>query len=365
MVVKGVTQIDLPSCLGDPAQGFAADGAEVSLPCFVAGPENRLATVAIERLLAGNTPRVDGTSRADGLDAAAQFFNPLVLTGPTGSGKSHLARGIARHYHQLLGAGAVEYFAAIDFARQLRAARDEGELELFRDRLGNLSFLIIENLQRLPQRSFVQRELCDTIDSLVSSRRKVLLTAQQSPATMMELEASLRDRLGSGLTVQLRPPGIEARREILELAAASRPPATELGSDQLANLAKNVEGPVPQLFRALAELDLTTPDGPDLANLRRPIQLKQLIAVVARYYSITQAALLSSTRRKSLVHARSVVIHLARKLTDLSYAQIGHGLGRRDHTTIMHAHRNIKRLLADDPATQQAIDQLQRILTAV
>jgi len=322
-----------------------------------------LATVAIEQLLATNTPKTDK------LDAAAQFFNPIVLTGPTGSGKSHLARGIARHYHQLLGADAVEYFAAIDFARQLRAARDEGELELFRKRLGKLSFLIIENLQRLPQRSFVQRELCDTIDSLVSSRRKVLLTAQQSPATMRGLEASLRDRLGSGLTVQLRPPGIEARRKILELATASRPPATELGSDQLANLAKNVEGPVPQLFRALAELDLTMPDGPEpdgpgLANLRRPIQLKQLIAVVARYYSITQAALLSSTRRKSLVHARSVVIHLARKLTDLSYAQIGHGLGRRDHTTIMHAHRNIKRLLAEDPATQQAIDQLQRILTA-
>jgi chromosomal replication initiator protein len=87
--------------------------------------------------------------------------------------------------------------------------------------------------------------------------------------------------------------------------------------------------------------------------------------VVARYFSLTQAALRSPTRRKSLVHARSIVIHLARKLTDLSYAQIGQGLGRRDHSTIMHAHRNIQKLLTNDHATQQAIDQLQRILTAV
>ncbi len=356
MVVNGVTRIDLPSCLDDLEQDSTRDSG-VALPCFVAGPENRLATVAIERLLA-----------ADQGAAASPCFNPLVLTGPTGSGKSHLARGIARHFHQdfshpSLGGNAVEYFSALDFARQLRSAREDGELELFRERLSNLSLLIIEDLQRLPQRAFIQRELRDTIDVLVAADRTVLLTAQQSPATMMKLEAGLRDRLAAGLTVQLRPPGIEARQEILQLVAASRD--VGINSDQLAVLAKKIDGPAPQLLRALAELELAKSTGEDLTDLRQPIQLNQLIAVVARYYSLTQAALRSPTRRKSLVHARSVVIHLARKLTNLSYAQIGHGLGGRDHSTIMHAHRNMQRLLADDPATQQAVDQLQRILTAV
>lgn len=343
-MVKGVSQIDLPSCLGDQTQD-----SQPGLPCFIAGPENRLAVVAIERLLAG-----------DHLSAAAPFFYPLVLTGPTGSGKSHLARGIARHSHQLLGEGAVEYLSAIDFARQLRSARDDGELDAFRKRLSNLSMLIVEDLQRLPPRIFVQRELRDTIDTLVATERTVLLTAQKSPATMMELEASLRDRLAAGLTVQLRPPGIEARQEILQLASAA-----QFDSDQLNDLAKKTEGPVPQLFRALAELQLASETGRETSDLRPPIPLKQLIAVVARYFLLTQAVLHSPSRRKSLVHARSVVIHLARNLTDLSYAQIGHGLGGRDHTTIMHAHRNIQRLLAEDPVTQQAIEQLQRILTAI
>jgi len=353
MVVSGVTQIDLPSCAGDPAPNSG-----VGLRCFVAGPENRLATVAIEQLLAAEV------LAGGGLPAASTCFNPLVLMGPTGSGKSHLARGIARHFHQLFGDGAVEYFSAIDFARQLRSAREEGELESFRKRLSNLSMLIVEDLQRLPQRAFVQRELRDTLDVLVDSDRMVLLTAQRSPATMMSLEASLRDRLAAGLVVQLRLPGVEARQEILQLASAARL-AEGLNSEQLAELAKKVDGPPPQLFRALAELQLASETGQKVSDLRPPIPLKQLIAVVARYYSLTQAALRSPTRRKSLVHARSVVIHLARKLTDLSYAQIGQGLGGRDHTTIMHAHRNSQRLLADDPATQQAVDQLQRILTAV
>jgi len=357
MVVSSVTQIDLPSCLEDPTPNSA-----VALPCFVAGPENRLATVAIEQLLATDTLTGDDPA------AASPRFNPLVLMGPTGSGKSHLARGIARHFYQLLGDDAVEYFSAIDFARQLHSAREEGELESFRERLASLSLLIVEDLQRLPKRMFVQRELRDTIDGLVASDHMVLLTAERSPATMMSLEASLRDRLAAGLAVQLRPPGIEARQEILQLASAARfagSPAKGFDPDQLAQLAKKTEGPVPQLFRALAELHLASETGQPVSDLRPLIPLKQLIAVVARYYSLTQAALRSPTRRKSLVHARCVVVLLARKLTDLSYAQIGQGLGGRDHSTIMHAHKNAQRLLAEDAATQHSIDQLQRILTAI
>ena len=361
MVVNGVTQIELPSCLDNPATSPPRTDL-ATLPYFVSGPENRLASMAIKRLLS-----------AEDIESASLVFNPLVLIGPSGSGKSHLARGIARHFLRALAQQthnekSIEYFSAIDFARQLRSAREEGELEAFRQRLADLSLLIVEDLHRLPERSFVQRELRDTLDGLVSNNRLILLTAQQSPTTMMKLEPSLRDRLGAGLTIQLRPPGVEARQEILRLAVASRSSDSEnpkLDSDELASLAKRVDGPAPQLLRALAELEVAASAGQDLSQLRQPIQLKQLIAVVARYFSLTQAALRSPNRRKSLVHARGVVIHLARKLTDLSYAQIGQGLGRRDHTTIMHAHRNTQKLLATDPATQQAVDQLQRILTAV
>jgi chromosomal replication initiator protein len=86
--------------------------------------------------------------------------------------------------------------------------------------------------------------------------------------------------------------------------------------------------------------------------------------VAARYYSLTQAALLSSARRKSLVHARRIIVYLARLLTDLSYAQIGQGLGRRDHSTIMHAQRSIQDLVATDAATQRDLEELRRILTS-
>lgn len=342
-MVDGVTVIDLPSCEGDSAAVFAAP-----VSAFVAGPENRLAVAALERLLPD-----------DESSGNAPWLNPLVLTGPSGVGKSHLARGIARHWTRLVGEEAVGYFTAIDFARQLHAARNDGQLDFFRALLASLRVLIVEDLQQLPQRVFVQRELRDTIDALVGAGSLVVLTASD----FAPLDAGLRDRLLGGLGLRLCPPGVAARRELLHQAADAR--GVALSDDRLQQLAQRVDATAPQLLRALAEFDLQNSTGQDVAAVRRgPLKLKQIIAVVARYYSLTQATLLSSARRKSLVHARAIVVYLARLLTGLSYAQIGLGLGRRDHSTIMHAQQTIQRLAASDAATQRDLDQLQRILSA-
>jgi len=394
-VVNGVSLIALPnsdlasSDLGDPMRGVGPLPTASPLPTgvvstgtvpeFVAGPENRLAVPAIEQLLAGND-----------LSSAADLFNPLVLLGSTGTGKSHLARGITRHWQGLFqkqalfqkqGLGGsevaqsqvahfqvahsqieyqIEYLTAIDFARQLRAAREEGQLDRFRDRLANLRLLVLEDLQRLPLRTFVQRELRDTFDVLIEAGAVVVITTGQPPAAMTGLEAGLRDRLSSGLTVRLQTPGIEARRTLLQLSATKR--GLQLDEEQLSQMAHKVEGPASQLFRAIAEYSLAEawPAKRPTGLTRPPLEFKQILAVVARYYSLTQAAMRSAARRKSLVYARSIAIHLARTLTDQSYAQIGESLGRRDHTTIMHASRTIEKRLTNDASTQQDIEELKR-----
>lgn len=345
MVVNGVTTIDLPRC----AQDSPLD-AESDLPCFVAGEENRLAVFAVRRLLAG-----------DGIATTASLFNPLVLIGPAGSGKSHLARGIARRAFQLHGEQAVAYFTAQDFGRELRAARDENLLVEFRQRLGKLSLLVVEDLLRLSPSDFIQRSLRDTIDGLLLAGGVVLVTSLQLPTTIPGLDAGLRDRLVNGLVVRLRSPGPQARQEILQQVTALR--NYSLAAGELSNLAKRIDGSAPRLMCALAELELSSNTKQDIAASHNPPELKDIVAVVARYYSLTQAAIRSPARRKSLVYVRCIVVYLARTLTDLSYSQIGQGLGKRDHTTMMHAQRSIERELARDSATQHAVDDLLRILT--
>lgn len=342
-MVDGVSVIELPRCDCD---GNEVPQAEVS--AFVAGPENDLAVTALERVLRGDASIDDSL-----------WLNPLVLTGPSGVGKSLLARGIARYWSQLIGPEAVAYFSAIDFARQLHAARNDSQLDFFRAMLRSVRVLVIEDLHQLPQRAFVQREVRDTIDALLDAGGLVVLTARD----LDQLESGLRDRLLGGLGVRLCPPGVASRLEILRQASHAR--GITLSEDQLLQLAQRIEASASQLARALAELDLQNATGHDVAAVRPgTVNLKQIIVVVTRYYSLTQAALLSSARRKSLVHARAIIVHLARQLTDLSYAQIGAALGRRDHSTIMHAQQTIQRLVATDAATQRDLDHLLRILTA-
>ncbi|MEM8944554.1 MAG: DnaA/Hda family protein [Planctomycetota bacterium] len=326
---------------------------------FFAGPENQLAVPALEQLL-------QNSDQAPSSGAA--LFNPLVLIGPTGFGKTHLARGIIRHWAANAGDVATEYLTAIDFARQLRTMREEGTVDALRDRWAKLDLLVLEDLHNLPQSLFVQRELRDTLDRLLDSSAAVVITTQQPPAAIDGLDPGLRDRLTNGLTIRLQPPGVEARRALLQAAAASR--GLSLPDDQLCRLAQSVDGSVPQVFRALAEWELLeksnhAEDRPTVNGTRPPLHFRQIMAVVARYFSLTQSALRSSARRKSLVYARGVAIHLARSLTDLSYAQIGQHLGRRDHTTIMHASKSIRSRLVTDATTQQDIEELKRILTAI
>lgn len=346
-MVDGVTRIELPSRLG------AAKATDFSAPsCFVAGPENRLATLAVSRLLQGETLCADG-----------HLFNPLVLTGPSGSGKSHLAWGVVRRWESLLGADSIAYFTAADFARQLQAAREENVLGVFRDRLLGVQLFVLEDLQKLSHRTSVQRELRDAIDGILEAGGLVLIAAHVSPATLSHLELGLRDRLTAGLIVPIRSPELAARREILTLAADAR--RVDVPASRLQQIAQTIDGPAPRLFQALAQCDLAADQRLEPASTaQKAVRLKQVVSVVARYHSVTQAALCSNSRRKSLVQARGVVVHLARTLTDLSYAQIGRALGGRDHSTIMHAARTIRGSLANDTATQQTIDDLQRILTA-
>lgn len=344
----GVTVIDLPARETSPDENGSADVAPLPISSFIAGPENRLAAVALQQLMEG-----------DELPTDSAWFNPLVLTGPSGTGKSHLARGIARHWSRLLGESDVGYFTAIDFARQLHSARSDGQIELFRKYVAALQLLVIEDLQQLPRRTFIEREFRDTLDFFADNGGAVVITANEITCS----DPGLRDRLQNGLVVRLCLPGVQARREILSQVSDAR--NLQLTDDQLQQLSQQLDGPAPRLMQALAELDLEQTTGQSVsAACHAPLKLKQVVAVVARYYSLTQSALLSSARRKSLVHARGVIVYLARLLTNLSYAEIGRGLGGRDHSTMIHAHRSLLELASSDSATQRDLDQLRRILSA-
>ena len=351
-MVDGVLRIDLPTSLTGTPRADSDNTLASECGTFVAGLENRLPALVLEKLLTG-----------EGEFSTATWATPLVLIGPAGSGKSLLARGIMRRWLGVLGPNRAVYFTATDFARQLLAARNAGMLAEFRATLGKLQLLVMEDMHKLPARAALQHELRTLLDKLVESKATVLITSQVAPTAQPQLESGLADRLAEGLLLSLSYPSGDARLELLKLVAVER--GTQIDERELRTIAESVAGPVPQLLRALRQWESTATLGTQPIPEYGQLSAKDIIAVVARYFGVTQAALRGPTRRKSLVVARNSAVFLMRALNGMSYAQIGKELGQRDHSTIMHSMATLQRSLTSDPVTQHTIEELRRILLAV
>jgi chromosomal replication initiator protein len=331
----------------------AAGAPGAALPSFIVGPENRLLAPVIQRLLDGQD-----------LAAAATLFNPLVLVGPSGSGKSHLVHGLVRHWRRRLDETKVAYFTATDLGREYQSAHADERLPAWRSELRHLQILVVEGLERLRRGAAVARELRQAIDAVIELGGMVVVTADREPSTLTNLDSPLRDRLAAGLSIRLTGPDLDARRAILVQAARAR--GVALSDEQLDSLARP-ESAVAGLLLQQLDDQASGKQHDELAAARfdAPAELcpmKQILAVAARYFGVSQAALAGPSRRKSLVAARNTVVYLARRLTPLSYAQIGRSLGGRDHTTIMHAQHRLAEALTHDPETQRSVEQLERIL---
>jgi chromosomal replication initiator protein len=356
-VVDHITEIFLPgrtvaSATGD-ALGFATG---VMLPSFVAGPENRLVATAVGALVddvVNTGPRL------------------LALYGPSGSGKTHLARGVVRHWQEHRGPESAEYFTASDFRRAFLAAIDADNVGDFRRRTRGRQLFAIDDLQQLPDDEYLLQELRYTLDEYAEAGGTVLITANEPVAALNNISADIRSRLSGGLVLQLALPGAAARQQILRQVAAAlgRPLSEEVAS----RLASGIDGAAHELFAAVFELCASSPNSAGDADVKQAERLlaaraarrptvREIVAVVAKYYRQPQAVLKSDSRRQSAVLPRATIIFLARELTDCTYEQIGRALGGRDHTTIMHSYKKIDHDRQHDLGIQESLDELRRIL---
>ena len=367
-MIDPITEIPLPGrTLACYVNGAPPSSAGVTLPAFVAGPENRLIASTFCRLL-----KHAQLEPAASPHVIRQFRIPTVLAvfGSSGAGKTHLARGLVRHWQNSRGNDAALYFTAQDFRHQFAEAMSTRKVTEFRRRLRSHELLAIDDLHALPSDDYLLQELRYTLDAFEETGGTVVVNSTRAVTSLPNLSPDLRTRLASGLMLQLALPGPEARLRIVQhvSSALNRP----LSAEAIARLANGLHGTASHLVGALFELWAELPagrpasaehaDGLLAGRAARQPALREIVAVVARYYKMPQKQLQSKCRRQSIVRARATVAFLARELTDQSYEQIGQGLGGRDHTTIMHSNRRIKRDLQHDLALQEAVEDLRRIL---
>lgn len=353
-------RIDLSTA--GPKQRPAAVPAYVPTPCYVAGPENQLVLSVISKLMEAIPSGLQ-------LPEEIRRWAPLALVGPPGCGKSHLAKALANQFTQHHGEENILFLTAVDFRRRFDQAVRENEVEAFRQTVRGVSLLVMEDLQRLPRGEHLQDELLATFVAVQQAGGMIITTLSKPPSSIDSFQRRMLSRFAEGLTLEVSALSEEARGELLKhtlLSAGTRveEAAVECLTQSLSGDARRVIQTAEALSRRYGK---KKPIGMGqaeafLADQPRPETppLRHIATVIGKYYSLPLRELKSSSRKKSVVLARSVAIYLARELTPMSYLEIGRFFGGRDHTTIMHNYKRIEKELKTDRSLRSAIEELSR-----
>lgn len=327
---------------------------------FAAGKENALALWAVDQLL----------GHLSGENSAAGIQGPLVFYGPSGTGKSHLVQGIAAQW-QRRGAGTAICQTATDFLREYESASSQDRLEAFHARIRRATLLVIEDLDRLGSKWSAQDELVRSLDVVLSHGGRLVISMRRSPSRMPAVLPTLRSRLQAGLAVPLKPPSFATRQWLLDELASLR--RLRLSAEARDRLAESITGTARDLHGALVHVEaaqngsrtLTTAAIEQFLAARsrqRPPTLHAIATQAAKCFGLRCAELRSPSRRRLVVAARGLAIHLARQRCGFAWSRIGEYFGGRDRATVMHAWRTTDGQLQGEPSLKHAYSQMEEML---
>ena len=313
-----------------------------------------------ETFVIGSSNRFAHAAAVAVAEAPAKAYNPLFIYGDSGLGKTHLLHAIGHYAYNLYPGVRVKYVNSEEFTNDfINSIRDE-KAGAFQRRYREVDFLLIDDIQFLQGKEQTMEEFFHTFNTLHNANKQVVITSDLPPKQLNGFEDRLRSRFEWGLITDVQPPDLETRIAILRKKASGERLAApddvlEYIASKISSNIRELEGALirvtafanlnrQQVDLALAEIvlkDLITDD--DASQ----ITAGSVIAQTAAYFGLTIDDLCGSSRSRVLVTARQIAMYLLRELTDMSLPKIGQELGGRDHTTVMHADRKIRTLMAE------------------
>jgi chromosomal replication initiator protein len=342
--------------------------------------------LTFESFVIGDTNRFAHAAALDVAESPAQAYNPLVIYGPPGVGKTHLLHAIGNYIHRY-GAGLTVRYATIEaFTNAFVWALHGGDIDRFKARFRRTDVLLIDDIQFLESKIKTEEEFFHTFNALQDAGSQLVLTSDRLPRDLDALHDRLRERFEAGLVTDIQPPDLATRMTVLRKraqhdgAAVSEPVLETIGRRISGNI-RALEGALIRVVAygsltgetMTAELADTVLDGfygragrgpgAGPAGSRPAPSLEATQVAHCAACANTHQELKSPSRAARLVWPRQVAMYLARENTDLTFPDIARRFGRRNHTTVMHAVKRTAERLTSDREAFDAVRQLTERLS--
>ncbi|MBY6066497.1 chromosomal replication initiator protein DnaA [Leisingera aquaemixtae] len=332
---------------------------------FVVGKPNELAHAAARRVGEGGPVT----------------FNPLVLYGGVGLGKTHLMHAIAWELKEKNPSLNVLYLSAEQFMYRFVQALRERKMMDFKHLFRSVDVLMVDDVQFIAGKDSTQEEFFHTFNALVDQNKQIIISADRAPGEIKDLEERVKSRLQCGLVVDLHPTDYELRLGILQTKVQQQRetyPDLRIADGVLEFLAHRIstnvrvlEGALTRLFAFASlvgreiDMDLTQDCLADVLRAsERKITVEEIQRKVSEYYNIRMSDIIGPKRLRSYARPRQVAMYLCKQLTSRSLPEIGRRFGGRDHTTVMHGVKRIEELKLTDGQIAEDVEMLRRSLEA-
>ena len=328
-----------------------------------------------ESFVAGSSNRFAHAAAAAVAEQPGKSYNPLMIYGPSGLGKTHLLHAIGHYVRSYYENLRVRYVSTEELTNDFINAISDNRTAEFRRAYRDVDVLLVDDIQFLEAKIQTQEEFFHTFNTLHEGNKQVVICSDRQPSELQNIEDRLVSRFAWGLVTDIQPPDLETRIAILQKKALFR--EYEMPDEVIHFLAQHIPSNIRELEGALnrviacAELsgeaitiEKTSVWLKDILrmDLKGPVTIEGIQAVVAENFGMNPDDLAGSKRTAEIALARQIAMYLCRELTDISLQRIGHAFRKKDHTTVIHAQRKIEQLIKSDPDVKRTVDNIRHKL---
>ena len=308
-------------------------------------------------------------------EAPAKAYNPLFIYGGVGLGKTHLMHAIGHYVLEHKPNAKVVYLSSEKFTNEfINSIRDNKAVE-FRNKYRNVDVLLIDDIQFLAGKESTQEEFFHTFNTLHEESKQIVISSDRPPREIPTLEDRLRSRFEWGLITDITPPDLETRIAILRKKAKAE--GLDIPNEVMLYIANQIDTNIRELEGALIRVvaysslinkdinaDLASEALKDIIPSSKPkvITILDIQRTVGEHFSVKLEDFKAKKRTRSVAFPRQIAMYLSRELTDYSLPKIGEEFGGRDHTTVIHAHEKISKLLQTDLQLQRQMKEINELL---